>query len=672
MIKEFKNTANLPEPNSYEATELVKQAMISLPAKIKSILISVNGPSSFPPTPPSTTTPPSPPEPANDRGEFVVLDAFMDDILGLGPEPVPDEPTDRGEFPALDAFMDEIFQMNNDDLVFVKCAYKIAFKLQRENFKPKAFSHPKGCTLFKILPIHSLQLRFVHFDKNAFATFLNSFASQFHEKSRKDYYKLKPNSTQAAQFDLAKYSWNVFNFSQFGWRTLEEFEKSGYNGSFQTDGYSICFAFDYADKEALARVAAASATTATAPSTSATNTATAPSTSAATIASAPSTSSAKKTSKAKKKPAKDAAKKTGTAETNTAKDAADALQKRVSSLNVSSHCRVFGLDPGKNDIFRAVSNTGQQRSLSSVEFYHWALHHRMTDRRQVLCLSFLVTSLINILFNLSIYLDCAERKGLFLESWSCLESLLFPLPRLHHVLNFKSIASKSPACFILSTSLNNLYSHIRRYMFAKYELFTGYYDLSFRMMLMRQYSGRQKAYEQAVKHFIGGSKKYGPDRPTPKQKNRSSTKHGKVRKKCYQKPEPDDPGPNQRTIIAFGDAKMAWNMPGTLSMSHRKLKHYMALASKRLGRFTAADGVDPSLIGQLKFEVIEIPEYMTSQASHDQQSFDESVHSHSLTITPLCNNRSPLVSFKTMQSTEPSWMHAKTRDWSEAKTTTQG
>ena len=52
----------------------------------------------------------------------------------------------------------------------------------------------------------------------------------------------------------------------------------------------------------------------------------------------------------------------------------------------------------------------------------------------------------------------------------------------------------------------------------------------------------------------------------------------------------------QRTIIAFGDAKMAWNMPGTLSMSQRKLKHYMDLASKRLGRFTAADGVDPSLI----------------------------------------------------------------------------
>ena len=52
---------------------------------------------------------------------------------------------------------------------------------------------------------------------------------------------------------------------------------------------------------------------------------------------------------------------------------------------------------------------------------------------------------------------------------------------------------------------------------------------------------------------------------------------------------------------------MAWNMPGTLPMSHQKIKHYMALASKRLGRFTADDGVDASLIGQLKFQVVDIP-----------------------------------------------------------------
>ena len=36
----------------------------------------------------------------------------------------------------------------------------------------------------------------------------------------------------------------------------------------------------------------------------------------------------------------------------------------------------------------------------------------------------------------------------------------------------------------------------------------------------------------------------------------------------------------------------------------------MAIASKRLGRFTADDGVDPSLIGQLKFQVVDIPEYV--------------------------------------------------------------
>ena len=34
------------------------------------------------------------------------------------------------------------------------------------------------------------------------------------------------------------------------------------------------------------------------------------------------------------------------------------------------------------------------------------------------------------------------------------------------------------------------------------------------------------------------------------------------------------------------------------------IKHYMRLASERLCRFTAQDGVHESLIGRLKFEVI--------------------------------------------------------------------
>ena len=156
---------------------------------------------------------------------------------------------------------------------------------------------------------------------------------------------------------------------------------------------------------------------------------------------------------------------------------------------------------------------------------------------------------------------------------------------------------------------------------ANYLLFTSFYDQTYRMMLMKQYSGRQRAYQEAVKYFIGGSKKYGSlgAAQSAKHRNKSSAKNGKKKgkkKKKWKSQVPKDPEKNQRVIIAFGDAKMAFNMPGTLSVSHRKLKHYMAIASKRLGRFTAEEvGQDSPLIGQLKFQVVDIPEYMTSQAS---------------------------------------------------------
>ena len=158
-------------------------------------------------------------------------------------------------------------------------------------------------------------------------------------------------------------------------------------------------------------------------------------------------------------------------------------------------------------------------------------------------------------------------------------------------------------------------------MMANYVLFTTFYDRKYRMMLMKQYSGRQRAYEEAVKYFIGGSKKYGSlgAAQSANHRNKSSKKNGKKKgkkKKKWKSEIPKDPEKNQRVIIAYGDAKMAFNMPGTLSVSNRKLKHHMAQASKRLGKFTADEvGPDSPLIGQLKFQVVDIPEYMTSQAS---------------------------------------------------------
>jgi hypothetical protein len=219
--------------------------------------------------------------------------------------PVANDPNQQQEE---EEYMDAVIGLIRDDLVFVKCAIKIATKIRDKKFKPKAFSTVKGCKLFKILPIHSFQLRFVHFDRTLTLT---------------------------------------LNMQQFGWETLDQFlDTSGYNGNFQTDGYSICFSFQYVpvDDESSVEVEAIK----------------------------------------KRKNVQDS---------NSSKDSEDALQAKVTGMNVSSHCRCASIDPGKNSIISAVygigSNSYQVRSLTSKEFYHNAGHHRMTERRQVNLLSLL-------------------------------------------------------------------------------------------------------------------------------------------------------------------------------------------------------------------------------------------------------------------------------------------
>lgn len=94
--------------------------------------------------------------------------------------------------------------------------------------------------------------------------------------------------------------------------------------------------------------------------------------------------------------------------------------------------------------------------------------------------------------------------------------------------------------------------------------------------------------------------------PTP------STKNNK-----WQKAIAKDPLSTERIILAFGDASLNWNMPGTLPISLKKLKHHLKMASKRLGVFSnewlGLDDFDESLVGKKRLEIIEIPEYMTSQ-----------------------------------------------------------
>ena len=138
-----------------------------------------------------------------------------------------------------------------------------------------------------------------------------------------------------------------------------------------------------------------------------------------------------------------------------------------------------------------------------------------------------------------------------------------------------------------------------------YDELVSFYDQKYRRMLMEQYSGRQKAYEEAVKFFTGGSKKYTKDNPlhTPSEKLDK-----------WSRLNPTNPLPNERVIIAFGNASMNYNMAGTLPISLQKFKHHLQMASNRLGVFSAdTPGIDPALIGKKKLEIVMIPEPFTSQ-----------------------------------------------------------
>lgn len=86
---------------------------------------------------------------------------------------------------------------------------------------------------------------------------------------------------------------------------------------------------------------------------------------------------------------------------------------------------------------------------------------------------------------------------------------------------------------------------------------------------MGQYTGRQRSYEEAVKFFTGGSKKYGESRHRPEDnldytRNlepraiKTQRRHGRIirRYKKKDKVQPMEPRPGDRTVIFFGDASI--------------------------------------------------------------------------------------------------------------------
>ena len=120
-----------------------------------------------------------------------------------------------------------------------------------------------------------------------------------------------------------------------------------------------------------------------------------------------------------------------------------------------------------------------------------------------------------------------------------------------------------------------------------------------------QYSAKQKACQEVVKFFIGGSVKYGPNRHIPHAPRPTQPK--------WRPLPPQDPARGRRIILAIGDANTSTNVRGTPPSSMKGFLAALNMVSKRMGVFTAQDTTDRQLIGQKKLVYFMVPEHKTSQ-----------------------------------------------------------
>lgn len=97
---------------------------------------------------------------------------------------------------------------------------------------------------------------------------------------------------------------------------------------------------------------------------------------------------------------------------------------------------------------------------------------------------------------------------------------------------------------------------------------------------MGQYTGRQRSYEEAVKFFTGGSKKYGPSRYNPRDSRdnprymanlEERARRGRLQRKFKKKMklEPQEPRKGDRTVVFFGDASVS-NIRGMYCVQSNK------------------------------------------------------------------------------------------------------
>ena len=250
-----------------------------------------------------------------------------------------------------------------------------------DEFRPKKFSHPRGLRLFKILPIHTYQRRFITVSSEILSSLLQPLKKISLHSNQLDFTK--------AEFmeNIKDWTWKLFNLKKIGIGSREKLDadSTNYSGTFTTDGYSICFIFNKVIGRDLNAVPVPVAPIpAAAPAQERPISMVHPD-NRVTISmgelkrkSDAVNSSLQNFKRKKKKPKKLSSK-------EIAEKIFHELKEAIQSLGFSENDIIYGLDPGKRDLITAVGGCGNERyptmSLSADEFYHSAGHHKFTKAR---------------------------------------------------------------------------------------------------------------------------------------------------------------------------------------------------------------------------------------------------------------------------------------------------
>jgi hypothetical protein len=273
---------------------------------------------------------------------------------------------------------------------------------------------------------------------------------------------------------------------------------------------------------------------------------------------------------------------------------------------------VWAADPGVTDLFVAVDGCGGASgrephsivSMSSKE-YHFLASHRRNEQLRI--------------------------------KWKREEHL-----RARGHPGQKSILEIETALPTANTTSLQAFKRHLTYVLQHLGVLVSFYDRKFNKLNFTAFQGRQRALDEAIRRFTGGSRKYhdggrqaDPATRALRKQKRDAKKQAHPRHPPDRPPRPPDLNrwtakpvtadpPGTRVVIAFGNGKFPTTMKGKLPCAVRRVVKHARHVARRLG---------PD-----KLAVVMVDEYLTSQVCTrcHQRSLESHNGLHDVRICEKC------------------------------------